>query len=287
MRWTQALGRLAYWTLPAGVFEATQSFMWKRGVATGGLTRAERLILDRNLELRDRHTGERCFILATGPSIKTQDLKRLAGETCIAVSNFFVHPDYAAIHPQYYCVAPHHPPITEEAWDAWLAEMAQATPGTEMFFGLTDWDRSRRRPWFQDRPVRYVAFGGTLAELALRGADLRTRLPSPQSVSMMALCIALYMGFKDIYLLGCDHDWILHLRESRHFYNEREHAMQRKGYNEWEGASIENSCRCYVELWEQYRALKVLASARGTRISNATQGGILDVFPRVHLDDLF
>jgi hypothetical protein len=52
-------------------------------------------------------------------------------------------------------------------------------------------------------------------------------VPSPQSVTIMALEVALYMGFKNIYLLGCDHDWILHLDTSRHFYEENQHVFVR------------------------------------------------------------
>ena len=41
-------------------------------------------------------------------------------------------------------------------------------------------------------------------------------MPVPQSVTAMACYAALYMGFSEIVLLGCDHDWILHLDTSTH-----------------------------------------------------------------------
>src|SRR6185437_6208885 len=59
-------------------------------------------VLAANQSIYNRHAGQRCFILATGPSIKTQPLHLLAGETCISVSNFFVHPDYGLIRPRYH-----------------------------------------------------------------------------------------------------------------------------------------------------------------------------------------
>jgi len=111
-------------------------------------------------------------------------------------------------------------------------------------------------------------------------------MPAPQSVSIMALYAAIYMGFGEIVLLGCDHDWILHLDESRHFYDEKQHALNRNGYSEWFGARLDDYCKDYVNLWAQYRTLGKLAADRGVRILNATNGGLLDVFPRVQLQNV-
>ena len=136
---------------------------------------ARHALLAENQKLYNRHQGERCFILATGPSINSQSLRDLAGQTCISVSNFFVHPDCSAIRPRYHCVAPFHPPITEEAWQTWLAEMADATGDAELFFGMQD-----RQPQFVKRtlleplgPPR--SFGGPLNQLEAHGVDLAPR----------------------------------------------------------------------------------------------------------------
>jgi N-acetylneuraminate synthase len=167
-----------------------------------------------NGRLKDRHAGQRCFILATGPSIKKQPLRHLAGEHCIAVSNFFVHPDYKAIKPAYHCIAPFHPPITEDGWQSWMTEVAQSTGGATMLFGLRDLERNDRPGCFDGREKFYLSFGASVEQLEAHGLDLTRLVPQPQSVTIMALYAALYMGFSEIYLLGCDHDWILNLNNS-------------------------------------------------------------------------
>ena len=244
-------------------------------------------VLTGNRALKDRHAGERCFILATGPSIKQQPLHRLAGQTCISVANFFVHPEAAAIRPRYHVIAPHHPPITETAWDAWMGEVAAGTGDATMLFGLTDLERNGRTAAFADREKYHLGFGTPIDLITAHGADLTRPMPSPQSVSVMACYAALYMGFSEVVLLGCDHDWITHLNTSTHFYAEEKHAMKRSGYEEWHGdGGFDRHCSTYVRLWEQYRAVKSVADAESQRIVNATAGGLLDVFPRASLESL-
>lgn len=246
-----------------------------------GVSAETRRLLGANAALRDRHQGERCFVLATGPSIRGQDLSRLRGEHCIAVSNFFVHPDFAAIAPRYYCVAPFHAPLTEEAWQAWIGELASAlagNPGCTVFFTLADRERVRRVSGLGEDRVRYLWLS---PHARPRRADLARPALAPQSVTVMALQVALHLGFSEIQLLGCDHDWILHLNESRHFYAEHEHGANRAGYDEWFGADFASYCEDYVRLWQQYRLVQAMAGAQGARILNATAGGVLDVFPRV------
>jgi hypothetical protein len=111
-------------------------------------------------------------------------------------------------------------------------------------------------------------------------------VPAPQSVTVMALYLALYLGCDPIHLLGCDHDWILHVNQSTHFYSEGQHALVRGNYNEWFGGDFGTYCEDYVRLWQQYRALRAAAAKRSTRILNATAGGLLDVFQRVNYESV-
>jgi hypothetical protein len=163
------------------------------------LTQEGRAILRKNRALNNRHAGERCFILATGPSIKKQDLKLLRGETCIALSNFFVHQDCRVIEPSYYCVAGYHQPISKTAWTEWLGEMAPATGNAIMFFSLNDREDIERNGLFSRREIHYLQYANW-SKISGGELDITRSVPSPQSVTIMALEVALYMGFKNICL---------------------------------------------------------------------------------------
>jgi len=272
--------KIAYWFVPPGF----QSFF--SNIRLSQFFRDTNSI-KRNIELKNIHRNERCFILATGPSIKNQDLKLLKGETCIAVSNFFVHPDYSIIKPKYYCVAPYHQPITEEAWQKWMGELDKGTENAKMFFGVSDIERNQRNNNFVNRDVFYLNFRGSFEYFLVKGIDLTRAVPGPASVPVMALEIALYMGFSEIYLLGCDHDWILHYGESRHMYDEKNHVLVREGYNEWENSKFENELKANLNLWNQYKQIKMIADRQNIKIFNATNGGFLDVFSRIEYEALF
>lgn len=279
--WQELAKVAAHWVLPPGILALLRSHLMVKS-----LTPEERAILRKNRTLNNRHAGERCFILATGPSIKQQDLKLLRGETCIALSNFFVHQDYSVIKPRYYCVAGYHQSISKTAWTEWFGEMATATDSAVMFFSLNDRKDIERSGLFSRRAIHYLQYANW-SKISGRKVDITRSVPSPQSVTIMALEVALYMGFKNIYLLGCDHDWLLHLDTSKHFYEENQHALVRAGYDEWAGADIELQCQCYIRLWQQYKELGRIARGKSICIYNATAGGILDVFPRVPYESLF
>jgi hypothetical protein len=284
------LQRVAHWTLPPGIETIVRSSIESRRRARQ-LGAKERALLGQNRSLNGRERGKTCFIIATGPSIKRQALHRLAGRTCIVVSNFMVHPDYAVIRPRYYCIAPFHPPITEDQWDTWMTEIDTRTPGAEMFFGIEDRQRCLRGGRFAERPLHFLSFGGTFDELGHGGVDLSRALPAAQSVTIIALLIAIGLGAGRVCLIGCDHDWILHTNISSHFYEESEHALVRKGYAEWSGdegngTDLGSLCGQYVSLWNQYKAVRKIAAVANVDIVNATDGGLLDLFPRVRLEDL-
>jgi 8-oxo-dGTP pyrophosphatase MutT (NUDIX family) len=242
-------------------------------------------LLMRNLELLNKHQGNRCFVIGTGPSIGKQDLCGLRNEICIAVSNFFVHPLFDKIKPKYYCIAPYHAPITEDAWQAWMDELNAHIGNSNLFCGANDIERNMAKGRLKNNCPYFIDFNGNYQDIISNGIDLTRPVPGVQSVSVMALMIAMYMQFSEIYLLGCDHDWLLHMYESHHFYDESKHVFNRHmGINcEWQKTDLEKECRSYIELWQQYKVLRQLANQTGTLIYNATDGGMLDVFPRVDL----
>jgi hypothetical protein len=271
------------WTLPEGFCDVVRRVHKKREI----LDRKARQTLASNHQLKDVHNGERCFILATGPSINKQNLKLLRGEKCIAVSNFFLHPDYNIIKPYYYCVAQCHSPVTEEAWQAWISEMADRTIDAAMFFSLKDQPSILLNGNFMNRKVFYLKFGESWDGAFVGDIDITRPLPLPQSVTLIALVVALYLGFRNIHLLGCDHDGFLHVYESRHFYDENKDVLVKKGYNEWYQRDLGEQFRAAYNLWLQYKVIRAYAQKNGINIYNATEGGYLDVFPRVDFSSLF
>ncbi|MFT6869716.1 MAG: hypothetical protein ACJA2L_000969 [Polaribacter sp.] len=50
------------------------------------------------------------------------------------------------------------------------------------------------------------------------GIDLTKSIYRFQNISILSIQIAIYMGFKEIYLVGLDHDWILRMFDKSHMH---------------------------------------------------------------------
>lgn len=242
-------------------------------------------MLKANVSLKDTAKGRRrCFILATGPSIKSMDLSGLENEFCISVSNFFVHPLFNKISPFHHIFAGTHPPITNTQVGSWWQDAAIAMEGntrTSILINARDKKIQNEFSVFRNRPVHYYLEGGRYP------VDFTKQLPEIQTVVHIAIYLAIYSGIKEIYLLGCDHSWILHFGESSHFYQESQHAFTRNNYNEWsEIKDMGEEFRNYAVLWDIYRLIRTHALQKGVKIFNATPSSLLDIYPRRDLNEV-
>ncbi len=80
---------------------------------------------------------------------------------------------------------------------------------------------------------------------------------------------AVYMGFKEIYLLGCDCDYC---QPKKHFI-EFSHRHKIK--------TLESERVIYV-----HGEFKKFADSHGVKVVNCTRGGKLEVYPRMALEDV-
>lgn len=241
-------------------------------------------LLKKNKELRGMAKNiKRCFILATGPSIKDQDLSGLENEFCISVSNFFVHPSFNKIKPYYHIFAGSHPPITTQQMVAWWQDATKHFEKNKINVLIHARDREieKNAKIFGHQNVYYYLDGGSFP------VDFTKPIPRIQTVVHIAIHLSIYLGFKEVYLLGCDHSWLFHFRQSQHFYNEQEHSLARDNYSEWsEVKDIGYEFETYARLWKTYRKIRSEAKKADCKIYNATPQSMLDIFPGVALSDV-
>ncbi len=238
-----------------------------------------------NKLLKNSALGKRCFILATGPSINKMDLKKLKGEFCISVSNFFLHPDFKTIKPEYHIFTASHSPISYVQFKAWFEDAEKHMPeGQKVFVGLTDKVVVDTYQLFKKQRVYYYVTG-TKELRENMTIDLAKQLPLIQTSPHTAMYIALYMGAKELCIVGADHDWILHYGETRHFYDEKKSALTQADYNEW-NKDFEFVLQSQVNLWRIYKNIKRYCDKRVVTIVNCTLASLLDVFPKKKLEDV-
>lgn len=212
------------------------------------------------------HKGKRCFIVATGASLRMDDLDTLHrnGEICISVNGIFKAFDQTKWRPNYYVVSD----LNVDKWKNEILEIdAEAKFVADVIYCFNDKHYDNIYKWHIIRGV----------------SDLDQELPNFSDdfarggywghtvVYDGALQLAAYMGFTEIYLLGTDCT-VSSDGKTPHFVS---------NYHADPGSLMLD----YIML--AYQAAKQYADSHGIKIYNATRGGELEIFPRADFDSLF
>lgn len=280
-----AAGRqLARWMVPPGIL-AIMRRMKARINRQRKRNGQDRKLLRELLTLRDRHSGQRCFILGAGSSIKQQDLAKLCGEVVLSVSNTFVHPQFGEFRPKYHFVPPivasHGHLYPQQRFVEWLRDMEVSTHDAEMFFHIGDRLWIEKEGLFSKRIVHWVDFHGWEGE-AFDTIDLAD-LPAIWSVSELVISAAIYMGFGKIYLVGIDHDWFN--GPLIYFYNPDTDHKVRPTKDALAFADAEFQMRRHADIFRKYKMLQSIH--RGIFNANADPNHYMDVFPKADYASLF
>ena len=81
------------------------------------------------------------------------------------------------------------------------------------------------------------------------------------------------MGFSEIYLLGVDCNYKI----PKQYFDEREN---------WLATDLEHATMINYLMQSGYKFYKGKMDQYGVKVFNATRGGMLEVFPRVTLEDI-
>ncbi|MFA6339041.1 MAG: hypothetical protein WCW87_03220 [Candidatus Paceibacterota bacterium] len=250
-----------------------------------------RKFLFKNAKIENSLSDKKVFVIACGPSIKNQDLSQIGNHPCITVSNFFVHQDFSKLNVVFHVFAASHTPILDEQIIAWWKDAAKHfKKGQNVFVALTDKYLIDRENLFADQNVFYYKINYKKDISPRRKIDFTRHIPTIKTVAHIAMYLGIFTGSKDLNLVGFDHDWILHVGKSMHFYEEKQSAMVVAGYNENTKTVINEDFEAVLNsnigLWKTYKKIKVYTDAFNIKVTNVTPGSLLDVFPRRKLEDV-
>ena len=244
-------------------------------------------VLRKNVQLKNAHTGRRCFIIGNGPSLNEQNITLLEGEISIAVNLFFSHHKANKVKPPYWVMAD---PLYWEDPDLWFAPAFNAATQSECYTklfvptgGFSFYSGFNTGPLID---LHFLKYDGTKDHTSI--IDFTQGIPPyGQNVVIVCLMLAFYLGCNPIYLMGCDYDfarmtkneYLMH--KFSHFYGEDRVPTDHE-YLAWEQWKLSIAMMDY-----QYEQLNKYATIWGYHLFNATRGGYLDVFPRVEYESLF
>lgn len=212
------------------------------------------------------YEGRRCFVVANGPSLQMSDLQCLHehGELCFGVNGIYHAFTRTEWRPDFYFAG--DPRMFE-----YFKENILQIDIKYKFLGdyVSDF-------WKNNLPnnvYRFHTYPIFNRNDILFSEDISVCTYDAGTVMYSVLQFAVYMGFKEIYIIGADCQLIP--GKSEHFDAK---------YCEIKGMKY----RLVTDMiFAGYEAAKKYADAHGIKIYNATRGGALEVFERVEFDSLF
>lgn len=220
------------------------------------------------LKFKGLHQGERCFIVGTGPSLTVNDLNMLAynNEKCFSVNRIYKIFPKTMWRPDYYVAV-------DTCMIEDLAKEIAELPLEYKFI-----PSKPKLYWMQDglnTSVKINRIRGEYSDKNIRFSQNAERcIYNGETVVYICMQLAVYMGFKEIYLLGIDFHY------SADVYDTSNHFEGYHNYYKEIRAAQFNAERQLIA----YKKAKEAAEACGARIVNATRGGMLEVFERKSFD---
>lgn len=227
-------------------------------------------------DLKDKFVGKRCFIVATGPSLKIEDLTKLKDEICFSMNSICKLFNQTAWRPDYYGIQdsgvffnmqPYIIQYKDEFKGIFMSDeiygyLLKNDPNLDKSFNNIVKYSYNSAYHFYDQQFNkfYSKFSENAYGIVYDG----------YSITYSLLQIAVYMGFKEIFLLGCDCNYPK---------GQRNHIVESGYVDKYEYLNYDKMMTGYIEA-------KKYADEHGIKIINCTRGGMLEVFPRMTLEEV-
>lgn len=221
-------------------------------------------------QYKNIHQQQRCFIVATGPSLTAKDLDILHrhGEICISMNRIYNIFTGTKWRPDYYVI---EDTIMIEDLRREIADLelpVKFVPSVPASF------------WEQDNIKNTIQYQLALLDngegMPLFSSRAENCIYEGTTVTYACIQFAAYMGFEEIYLLGVDFNY------SEDLYDEKNHFQ---GYQNDKRVRLNAVSPKRMEA--AYQCARRYAEENGIYIYNATRGGKLEVFERADFDTLF
>lgn len=223
-------------------------------------------------ELKNSHFGERCFIVGNGPSLSMSDLEMLKDEFCFGANQIFFAFDKTSWRPNVYLT------VNVDTFLAYRSEINNLDSKIKFI------DSKALDYGVEISDAIYLKHGTFSDGDELFSSDISRYYYNGGTVVYTALQAAVYMGFKDIYLIGVDNNFTIEKSKDggviknniqNHFYTAED---DKKTANLYATVDVNH-------LSESFEIARDYSYKNGIKIYNATRGGKLEVFPRVKLEE--
>ena len=233
--------------------------------------------------VRDQYSNRsRCFIIGNGPSLNQTDLSLLVDEPTFGVNGIFLKFPETEFRPTFYVVDDH---LVAEDWGNEINDMAGPLKLFPIYLAYC-LHEGQNTIFINHRPRPSYPHGFDFS------TDASKATYTGCTVTFTCMQLAFYFGFKEIYLIGVDHNYeIPKDAEQQSPYGTQILNMDSCDPNHFHPAYFGRGRRWHEpmvqKMEEAYREALRVTRSKGVSIRNATVGGKLEIFPRVDYYSLF
>ena len=256
--------------------------------------------LDRNAEFKNKYEGKRCFIIGNGPSIKSIDFSKLADEYTFTVNQLPRNPEYEKLNTNFHVWADERffnldekCPEDMEILDV-MKRVNTASNKPVVFYKDVAYEMVNKFHLDKELNIFYYQQSSfEHSDLANANIDFTKLVPGFGTVIHYIILLAVYMGFKEIILLGCDCTGIVSIAESRvgkaensaygYTISNNEKKRLEKVQNL---TSFRDEMQWLVNVFDDYKILDEYCKKHGAKLMNATNPTLLEDVEKVKLEDV-
>jgi len=230
--------------------------------------------IEENNAFQDKYEGEACFVIGNGPSLTAEDLNKIKELHFISFASnkifkLFNDTDW---RPDYYAISD---PVVylsnKQIFDSLtLEKFIPLDIFVKNNLDSKDWHVFMRQ--YQSFPDRFRAFQ----------PDMTKTLGEGWTITYFLLQMAVFMGFKTIYLLGCDFSYSFGIGVDGKVF--KDPTVVNYFQN---GDSAPDTTPNLQYNYLAYKEARRFADENGITIYNATRGGKLEVYERIDIDKVF
>lgn len=261
------------------------------------LSKGERELLKYNSTLKNCLAGRRCFIIGNGPSVRKQNLGLLKDEIVFTVNQSARQRDFKLLHSNFHFWTDPNLFVVDDS-SASIVDMMRnvnSEGNTPIcFFPIKERKFIQTFHLDSELDIRYISpHLGWLFDGFNLDFDLCRHIPQFGTVVQFCIVTAIYMGVKEIYLLGCDNTGIINSINS--IMNQADGNYYGYDVDEIEKIRMEETAKrngletevnSYLYNIRSYRILDNYCKKRDISIYNCSANTVIDSIRRLEYEEV-
>ena len=225
-------------------------------------------------QIHNYHLGEGCFVIGNGPSLTADDLNTLAEKNidCFAMNRIYKIFYQTKWRPKYYV-------NTDWMLIRDVLEEVNNIPAEQKFFSANYLDYHCFRKALKNISIFNLCY----SENTSLSTDCSKSIKGFGTVTIASIQLAAHMGYRNIYLLGVDHNF-------DNVIDVNGNTVINKDVKNYFCDNYDNDLQDYVvhnlgRTTKEYDAVQEFYSKHGVNIYNATRTTKLEAFPKISFEE--